>query len=311
MMQLDRTGLDKLDISCYVFTKEAQIMKLNFLVLTFAVVLILTTLLAGEDKLLSFGVEFENVSDRNLIDNGGKAVIKLPGRIDPHTLEASKEEVSSKSGRAYLKCSFNPINFLSIYGRVGFTNLDWNFTMQNPPGEPGTPPQTLKFKGNISFIWGFGAKLKVFEIAGFKAELNADYLTYKPDGKFYINDIEFKEFEEEQFRIQHGGGEVKYTIDTDTKEFSTGILLSKKFWKFTPYIGGGYIDMKPKSTLIMEGTPADIGYVRYDIEFNSKMKDNIYLIGGVNINILGPLNLNICLRTKAVSTLSANLNLSF
>jgi hypothetical protein len=286
-------------------------MRLKFFVWAFAGIFILPTLSAGEEKILSFGVEFENVSDRNLVNNGGKAVITLPGRVDPHTLESSKEEISSKSSRAFLKCSFNPVNFLSIYGRVGFTNLDWNVTLQNPPGEPGTPPQTLRFEGNISFIWGIGAKLKIFEIAGFKAELNADYLTYKPDGKCYINDIEFKEFEEEQFRIQHGGGEVKYRIDTDTKEFSAGILLSKKFWKFTPYIGGGYIDMKPKSTWVVEGTPTDIGNVRMDIEFNSKMKENIYLIGGVNINILGPLNLNISLRTKAVSTLSANLNLSF
>lgn len=267
--------------------------------------------LAGQEKLVSFGVEFESVSDRNLIDDGGKVIITLPKGSQTHFLGASKESISSKSSRAFLRCSLHPLHFLTVYGKAGFTSLEWGFTLPNPPGEPGTPPQDIKFKGDISFIWGVGAKVKIIEIAGFKAELNADYLTYKPKGKFYIMGIEFKEFEEEQFRIQHGGGEVKYTMDTAINEISAGILLSKKLGIITPYLGGGYIDMKPKSSLFMEGTPADIGYVTYDMEFNSKMKENIYLIGGVNINIFGPLHLNLALRTKGVSTLSANLNLSF
>lgn len=267
--------------------------------------------LSAQEKFISFGLEFENVSDRNLVDNGGKAVITTPMGAITQRLEASKEAVSSKSSRAFIRCSLHPLDFLSIYGKVGFTNLEWGFTVPNPPGEPGTPPQDIKFKGNISFIWGAGAKIKIIEIAGFRAELNADYLTYKPDGKFYITGIEFKEFEEEQFRIQHGGGEVKYTIDTTINEISAGILLSKKFGIIIPYLGGGYIDMKPKSNLVMEGTPADIGYVKYDMEFNSKMKENIYLIAGVNINIFGPVNLNLAFRTKGVSTLSANLNFAF
>ncbi len=267
--------------------------------------------LAGQEKLISFGVEFESVSDRNLIDNGGKTIITIPMGVITQTLGASKEAISSKSSRAFLRCSLRPLDFISIYGKVGFTSLEWGFTIPNPPGEAGTPPQDIKFKGNISFIWGAGAKIKIIDIAGFKAELNADYLTYKPDGKFYIMGIEFKEFEEEQFRIQHGGGDVKYTIDTATNEISAGILLSKKFGIITPYLGGGYIDMKPKSNLVMEGTPADIKYVKYDMEFNSKMKENVFLIGGVNINIFGPINLNLALRTKGVSTLSANLNFAF
>ncbi len=267
--------------------------------------------LVAQEKFLSFGLEFESVSDRNLINNGGKAVITLPGKVDFHTLETSKEGIPSKSSRAFLRCSISPLNFFSIYGKVGFTSLDWNVSLENPPGEPGTPPQELKFKGNISFIWGVGAKVKVFEIAGFKAEINADYITYKPDGKMYINGIEFKEFEEEQFRIQHGGGEVKYRVDTAVNEIIAGIILSKKFGKLTPYLGGGYIDMKPKTSWFMEGTPADIGNVKYDIELNSKMKENVYLIGGVNINIFGPVHLNLAFRTKGVSTSSANLNFVF
>lgn len=274
-------------------------------------IMVLIVPLAGQEKLISLGVEFENVSDRNLINNGGKAIITLPMGSQTRILEASKENISSKSSRAFLKCSLHPLDFLTIYGKAGFTSLEWGFTLLNPPGEPGTPPQDIKFKGNISFIWGAGARVKIFEIAGFKAELNADYLTYKPDGKFYIMGIEFKEFEEEQFRIQHGGGEVKYTIDTAINEISAGIIFSKKFGIITPYLGGGYIDMKPKSTLVMEGTPADIGYVKYDMEFNSKMKENIFMIGGVNINLFGPLYLNLALRTKGVSTLSANLNFAF
>lgn len=265
----------------------------------------------AQEKFISLGVEFENVSDRNLIDNGGKAIITLPMGTQTRILEASKENLSSKSNRAFLRCSLHPLDFLTIYGKAGFTTLEWGFTMPNPPGEPGTPPQDIKFKGNISFIWGGGARIKIIEIAGFRAELSADYLTYKPDGKFYILGIELKEFEEEQFRIQHGGGEVKYTIDTAVNEISAGILLSKKFGIITPFLGGGYIDMKPKSTLVMEGTPTDIGYVKYDMEFNSKMKENLYLIGGVNINLLGPLNLNLAFRTKGISTLSANLNFAF
>ncbi|MCX7973512.1 MAG: hypothetical protein N3B16_03330 [Candidatus Aminicenantes bacterium] len=277
--------------------------------LFFIVFLILP--LAGEEKLISFGVEFENVFDRNLVDKGGKAIITLPMGSITQILEASNENVFSKSNRAFFRCSLRPLTFLSIYGKVGLTNLEWGFTIPNPPGEPGTPPQDIKFKGNVSFIWGAGAKIKIIEIVGFKVELKADYLTYKPDGKFYIMGIEFKEFEEEQFRLQHGGGKVKYTIDTAVNELSAGLLLSKKFGLITPYLGGGYVDMKPKSTLVMEGTPADIGYVKYDMEFNSKMKENVYFIGGMNINLFGPLHLNLALKTKGVSTFSANLNFVF
>ncbi len=284
--------------------------KVKFFVLALMGTLILPALSSGEGKLLSFGLEFENITDRDLLFTGGKAVITIPGKVDQKVLESSNEVILSKSGRVFLRCSLNPISFLSIYGRVGFTNLEWDMTVLSPPEAPGAP-QNVKFKGDLSFVWGAGAELRIFEIAGFKAQLFADYLKYKPDGKFYINDIEFKEYEEEQFRIQHGGGEVKYTIDTAVDEVSVGILFSKRFWRFTPYLGGGYINMSPKSTFVMEGTPADIGYGRYDMEFNSKMKDNIYFVGGVNINILGPLYLNISLRRKAVSTLSANLNLSF
>lgn len=267
--------------------------------------------LVAQEKLISFGVEFENVSDRNLIDNGGKAIITTPFGVDQRLLDASHEAISSKSSRAFFKLSIRPVDFISIYGKVGFTDLEWGFTVLNPPGEPGTPPQDIKFKGNIALIWGAGTKIKIIEMAGFKAEINADYLTYKPDGKFYIMGIEFKQFEEEQFRAQHGGGEVNYTIDTIINELSVGILLSKKFGVITPFVGAGYIDLKPKSNLVMEGMTADIGKIRYEMEFNSKMKDNIYLIGGLNINFVGPVNINIALRTKAVSTLLANLYFAF
>lgn len=281
----------------------------NFL--KFFLTMVLIVPLFGQEKLISFGFEFENVSDRNLINNGGKAIITLPMGSITKDLESTQENISSKSTRAFLKGSLHPLDFLTIYGKVGLTNLEWAYTALNPPGEPGTPPQEIKFKGNISFIWGGGAKIKVVEIVGFKAELNVDYLAYKPDGKFYITGIEFKEFEEEQFRIQHGGGTVKYTIDTAVNEIMAGILLSKKIGIITPYLGGGYIDMKPKATLVMEGTPADIGYVKYDMKFDSKMKENIYIIGGINISLIGPVNLNLAIRTKGVSTLSANLNFVF
>lgn len=274
-------------------------------------ILILISPLIGEEKIVNFGVEVENITERNLIDNGGKAVITIPSGSETHFLEASGEDISSKSIRAFLYCYFRPADFLSIYGKAGFTNLDWGFTVPNPPGEPGTPPQDIKFKGDLSFVWGVGARIRIFEISGFKAELNGEYLTYKPSGKFYINGIEFEEFEEEQFRIQHGGGDVEYKMDTAVNEINVRILLSKKFGMVTPYLGGGYINMKPKSTLVMEGTPADIGYVRYDMEFNSKMKDSVYLIGGIGLNVFGPLHLNIELKTKAISTVSIGMSLAF
>ncbi|MCX7973249.1 MAG: hypothetical protein N3B16_01940, partial [Candidatus Aminicenantes bacterium] len=40
----------------------------------------------------------------------------------------------------------------------------------------------------------------------------------------------------------------------------------------------------------------------YDKEFNSKMKENIYLPGGFGLKIGGPFYLNISLQTKAVCT---------
>jgi len=262
--------------------------------------------LVGAERILNLAFEIENVSERDLLFTGGKGVITIPGRVEQKILESSNEVIFSKSTRAFLKCSFSPSNFLFISGRVGFTNFDWEMTIINPPGSPGES-QNAKFKGRVSLVWGLGARVKIFEVAGIRTEICGDFLSSSLDGKYYIDDIEFKEFEEEQFRIQHGGGEVRYKIETVANEISTGILLSKKIGKFTPYIGGGYIKIKPKSTMIMEGTPADFGYVRYDLEFDSELKDKIYLMIGLNLKLWNSFNLNLALKTKAISSVAASL----
>ncbi len=60
----------------------------------------------------------------------------------------------------------------------------------------------------------------------------------------------------------------------------------------------------------MEGTPADIGYVKYDMEFKTKMKENALLLAGLNIKFNG-FNLNLGIKSKGISAILANLNIAF
>ncbi len=172
--------------------------------------------LIGQEKtkLLSVGVEFESVMDWNLADKGGKAIISLPGATISQELEPTHKDVSSSSHKLFLRCSINPAPFISIYGKIGLTGLDWKFLLLNPPGEPGSPPQNLEFKGKNSPIFGLGARSKLLDIVGFNVELEANYLSSKINGQFFIDGVDLAVFEEEQFRIQHGGGTAKYKAYT-------------------------------------------------------------------------------------------------
>lgn len=263
------------------------------------------------ERFVNFAVEYERITERTLLNNGGKAVITTPLGSAPRELESFNEEILSTSNILFLKCSLNILPAFSLYGKAGLTSFDWNFILSNPPGqEPGTS-QKVAFEGKRGIVYGIGAKVRLFEIAGLKAEIDAGYLNYNVDGKFYINDIEFKKYEEEQFKIQHGGGTVDYTVKTTVNEIATSLVISKKFGRLIPYLGGGYITMEPITNLVMEGTPQDIGYAKMEIEFKSKLKEHSVLFAGMIIKVSPFTSLDIRIKTKGISSLLASISMGF
>lgn len=233
----------------------------------------------GEFGKISLGVETEFVTrDMENSKSNYSSVEYLPSStVYDSGVLSNVSDADFDSVRAMATLGVGLLKNLDLALSVGVANVYVD-------GITADAWDSLAFDGDADFAWGAGLKWDVFKVQDYSFTVNADYLSYETDGKFSSDGQDYSV-------VSSPGDSRTYSSKTKVWEWEVGVEVSRKFGRFTPYLGVNYSDSSIKNSLSWDyfdnGSLSDSGTL--DLEF--EQENNFGVSAGFSFDFSDSLSL--------------------